>query len=113
MNRRDFLKTSSSASVGAAVVAMSSPLVGSAAEPVPILGKLVQPIEFAEQYLESWCAYRQEWSCKWSSDGKYYNQITNVTRLSEFKREDLDPLLRKVFDDDAKQAITKTIRTTV
>jgi hypothetical protein len=110
MNRRDFLKTSSAAAVGAAAVSMSIPTLQ--AEELTLLGKLIKPIEFQEVYLPEWLAYQYTWSCKWSSDGKTYNQDTNVVRLSEHSWEELGTALRKFYDDDAKDAIKQTIKET-
>jgi hypothetical protein len=110
MNRRDFLKTSSTAAVGAVAVSMTIPTLQ--AEEVPLLGKLIKPMGFQEVYKVEWLAYQQEYYCMWSSNGKTYNQRTSVMRMSELAREDMTKVMRDYIEEEAKYVIKKTIKET-
>jgi hypothetical protein len=110
MNRRDFIKTSSAAAAGAAAVSMAIPTLQ--AEKVPLLGKLVKPMEFQEVYKPEWLSYQQEYYCVWSSNGKTYNQRTSVMSMSRLSREDMTLPMRDSLEEQAKNAIKKTIKET-
>lgn len=106
MNRRDFLKSSAPAVAGVLAAPYMPLSYSSLGAPV-----LIKPMEHTVQYRPDWLANQHTWSKTWSSNGKTYNQIAQVSRL--LGESATTPEVLERFEKEALEAINRTIKDTI